>query len=124
MSNPTDSDYLNLINNVAQGGIGAVPPGWKPLVPFTANNATGFQAGAFVNAAGQIVIAFNGPTLSAGNGASASDEELMNGQQPVPLDGNVDDFVSSVLMQAQAEGLLAAPPYWFTKAPDTLCCVS
>jgi hypothetical protein len=64
MSDPTLSDYLNAINAVKTGLSTAIPAGYALLYSSTQDASfaqKGLAANAYVNSAGQILIAYLGP---------------------------------------------------------------
>jgi len=72
---PSNADYLNLINAVANRS--SPPSGWALLQPGTTSINTGFEANAYYNTStGQIVLVFYGPSMTTNPGAFGTDLEL------------------------------------------------
>jgi len=115
-ANPTNSDYLSLINAAEQAGD---VTGWHAMsgVPHgeEINPATGFGATAYVNdVTGQVVIAFIGPNTAPGLGSiagqfhaspggTATDEMIANGLRPTQYETDVKNFVQQVLNTLSAQ---------------------
>jgi len=96
MSDPSNYDYLNMLN-------GNAPSGWTFLTSKT-NTTNGLSAAAYYNAARQIVMVFQGlSTPSGGNGANVSDAQVMAGELPSDLLVSAQGFVADVQAAAAAK---------------------
>jgi hypothetical protein len=113
MSDPSLSDDLNAINAVKTGLSTAIPAGYA-LLYSSKQDVTfaprGLSANAYVNAAGQILIAYLGPvTVSANSSPSPVDpaleaasialnKRIANNAPTVTteMQGTADDFYTAV----------------------------